>query len=193
MEAVIRSLKNSGVGVLPTDTLYGLVGLALSKKAVRKIYRIRKRNPKKPMIILINSLANLKLFSVKISKQQEKLLKKIWPGPISVILPCKSAKFFYLHRGTKSLAFRLPKNKWLRAVLKKTGPLVAPSANFEGSSPAKTIPEAKKYFGDQADFYIDHGTLDSEPSTLISLEKVKIKMIRKGNGILTIKHCVIIN
>ena len=88
-------------------------------------------------------------------------------------MPCKKSEFKYLHRGTNSLAFRFPAKKSLIEILKKTGPLVAPSANPEGFKPAENITEAKKYFGgvDNSDFYLSGGTLKSEPSTLIEMAK----------------------
>ena len=175
---LVDLLAHGGVGVVPTDTIYGIVGSALDKKAVERIYRMRKRNPKKPMIILIGGIDDLKLFGVKIDRGTEKILNGVWPGKVSVILPCPSRKFSYLHRGIKTLAFRLPKKSWLRKFLRKTGPLVAPSANFEGEPPAKTIAEARKYFEDKVDFYGDSGRLDLKPSKLIKIEDGKIAVIR---------------
>lgn len=179
MKDAAKILRRGGVGVLPTDTIYGIVGSALSKKSVERIYKIRRRNFKKPLIILINSIADLKNFKIKIDKNSRKILDKIWPGAVSVILPCPGEEFSYLHRGMKTLAFRLPKPQWLRCLLSKTGPLVAPSVNPEGLPSAKTIKEAKKYFGDGVDFYADTGRLDKPPSTIISIKNGKIKVIRK--------------
>ena len=176
----IKILKSGGVGIIPTDTLYGLVGLAKNQKTVEKIYKIRERNPDKPLIILIGSVSDLKKFKVKIDLKTKKIIKKYWPGQISIILPADK-KLEYLHRGTGSLAFRLPKDQWLTALLKKTGPLVAPSANPEGRQPALTVKQAKRYFSNAVDFYIDRGKLESEPSTLIKIEDGKIIVLRSGS------------
>lgn len=173
-------LKRGGIGVLATDTLYGLVGRALSKKAVARIYRVRKRNPKKPCVILIASPRDLVRFGVKTDMQTKKLLNTVWPGKVSVIVPCAHKKFAYLHRSTKTLAFRVPASVRLRRLLQKTGPLAAPSANIEGMPPATTIIEAKKYFGDAIDFYINTGTHASVPSTLVAIEGGCIVIKRKG-------------
>ncbi len=154
---------------MPTDTIYGLVGSALDKKVVERIYAVRKRDLNKPFIILIGSLKDLDIFGAKINERTENLLKKIWPGPTSVVLPCKNKKFAYLHRGSETLAFRLSKPLWLRKMLRKTGSLVAPSANISGKPPALTIKEAKKYFNGNVDFYVDGGKLISEPSSLIKI------------------------
>lgn len=177
---VWKILIDGGIGILPTDTIYGLVSSALAEKTVRRIYKLRKRNFRKPMIILISSLNDLSIFGIKVNKKLKKILLRFWPGKVSIILPCPSKKFFYLHRGVKTLAFRFPKNKNLIKLLKKTGPLVAPSANFEGSPPAKDIKEAKKYFGGQVDFYVDKGKMVSLPSTLISIKNNKVSILRAG-------------
>lgn len=177
---IIRILKKGGVGVLSTDTLYGLVGSALSKKAISRIYKLRRRNPKKPLIILISSLKDLDSFKIKLGGKSEKLLRKFWPGKVSVVLDCPSRKFVYLHRGTKTLAFRLPAKKSLIDLIEKTGPLAAPSANPEGKPAAETIREAKKYFGNKVDFYADAGKSGGSPSTLIRIENDNIIILRKG-------------
>lgn len=180
MQLISEIIRNHGIGVLPTDTLYGLVGSAFSKKAVKRIYKLRRRNLRKPMIILIKSINDLNFFDIKINKLTGKLLKKYWPGKVSIILKCSSKKFYYLHRGKNALAFRLPKNDKLIRILKATGPLVAPSANWERFPPAKTIKEAQRYFGEKADFYIDGGKLSNIPSTLIEINKNKVILKRAG-------------
>lgn len=165
---------------MPTDTIYGLLGKALNKKTIARIYQVRKRQPNKPLIILIGSQKDLNLFKIKPNKTTREILDHCWPRKISIILSCPLKKFEYLHRGTNSLAFRLPKNKWLQNLLKETGPLVAPSANPEGLPPAKNISEAKKYFKDQVDFYQSGRNYPSKPSTLIEIKNGKIDIIREG-------------
>ncbi|MDO8574073.1 MAG: L-threonylcarbamoyladenylate synthase [bacterium] len=175
----LKIIKTGGIGVIPTDTIYGLVGSALNKKTVERIYKLRKRNLKKPMIILIGNISDLKKFQIPLLSTFYFLFSKYWPGKVSIILPCPSPKFKYLHRGTKSLAFRLPKTYNLKTFLKKTGPLVAPSANLEGKPSSATIKNAGKYFGDRVDFYINAGKKISNPSKVLKLEDNKIKVLRK--------------
>lgn len=174
IKEVGESIKQGSIGVIPTDTIYGIVCSAMNKKSVERLYSVRKRDPKKPMIILVSSVKDLKLFDVKIEKE---IASKYWPGKTSIIIPVE--KFEYLHRGKNSLAFRLPDDKDLIKILKISGPIVAPSANTEGKKPAQTIEEAKKYFTDKIDFYLDCGKIQSKPSKIISLESSGIKIIRK--------------
>ena len=183
-------LKKDGVVVLPTDTLYGIIASAESKKAVEYIYKIKGRNEDKPFIVLINSYKDLGLFGVKIDKEQAKFLEKIWPGKVSVILPCMQSKFNYLHRGTKSIAFRMigEKNKNLFNLIKKVGPLVAPSCNKQGGTPAENITKAKEYFNNEIDLYINGGIRKSSPSTLIKYENGKWIILRQGVIKINIGH-----
>lgn len=174
LKEVGKEIKEGKIGVVPTDTIYGIVCSAFNKKSVEKIYELRKRDSKKPLIIMISSLKDLELFGAKIDK---KTADKYWPGKVSIILPVK--KLEYLHRGKKSLAFRLPDDENLIKILKTSGPIVAPSANIEGKEPATTIEEAKKYFGENINFYLGAGKLKSKPSKIISLAKGKVEVVRK--------------
>src|SRR3989338_11017033 len=99
MGNIVTILKQGGIGVLPTDTIYGLVGSALSQRAVKRIYKVRKRNPKKPFIILISSIKDLSHFGIRLDVKTRKFLENLWPGPVSVILACTDKQFFCLHRG----------------------------------------------------------------------------------------------
>ncbi|MES2408691.1 MAG: L-threonylcarbamoyladenylate synthase [Patescibacteria group bacterium] len=180
MKEIIETIKARGIGVMPTDTMYGIVGSALNKKAVERIYVVRKRTPSKPLIILISKISDLNIFNIKINAELEKKLKKLWPNKVSVILPCKQKKFEYLHRGTNKLAFRFPNDKKLREFILQTGPIVAPSANTEGDRPSKNIKQAQKYFGASVDFYMDKGDLPIVPSTIVEIENGETKIIRMG-------------
>ncbi|MDO8498991.1 MAG: L-threonylcarbamoyladenylate synthase [bacterium] len=177
---IIHLLKGGKVGVIPTDTLYGLVGSALNKETVERINQLKDRSENKSFIILISSLDDLKLFKIQLDEKTQKFLKKIWPNPVSVILPCSGEKFTYLHRGTNSLAFRLPKDQKLLELLQQIGPLVAPSANPKGEPPARTLEEAKNYFSDSVDFYLDGEKLTGQPSTLIKIQNHEVILLRKG-------------
>ncbi len=168
---LIKVLNENGVVVMPTDTLYGIVGKAEDEKIVNRIYDLRKRAPNKPCIVLIADIMELEKFSIHLSDEQKKALVNYWPGPVSIVFDCFDEKFAYLHRGTNSLAFRLPTPTSLQDLLKKTGPLIAPSANLEGLPPALNVVEAKEYFGSSVDLYVDGGEINGKASKVIKLLK----------------------
>ncbi|MBI2600671.1 threonylcarbamoyl-AMP synthase [Candidatus Daviesbacteria bacterium] len=181
IEIIGNYLKEGKIGVIPTDTIYGIVGAAFLQETVERIYELRKRSKDKPMIILISSLDDLKKFEIVLTKKQKEFLAKNWPNPLSVVLECKNEKYKYLHRGKDSLAFRVPKDKFLQQILNISGSLVAPSANFEGEKPSETIADAKNYFGQNVGLYIDKGKITSSSSTLVMvLEDGAVKILREG-------------
>jgi L-threonylcarbamoyladenylate synthase len=177
---VVEILKNGGVGIIPTDTIYGIVASALLPSAVEKIAKIKGRSSSKGYIVLISSIADLNLFGINLSTEAIEFLNRFWPGKVSVEFFSDVPKYKYLRNTESTNAFRFPDNQKLLSILKQTGPLVAPSANLEGQPPAKNIEEAKKYFGDKVDFYEDGGELNSLPSTLVRLKGDKIEVLREG-------------
>ena len=179
---ITNILVSGGVGVIPTDTIYGLVGRAEMPSVVEKIYRIRKRNLHKPCIILISSYEDLKKFNIEISSKMRLFLetRRLWPGKVSIVFPSTDPRFEYLTRGTNGLSFRMPDIPELRDLLAQTGPLVAPSANREGDPPATTAESARAYFKDSVDFYVDGEELHGLPSTLIQIVDDEVVVLREG-------------
>ena len=175
---VANFLSKGKIGVVPTDTIYGLVGSALKPEVVERIYKVKGRSPKKPFIILIAEIKDLETFGVTLDENVANYLKKNWPGPTSVIFPV-SNDWQYLHRGKGTVAFRIPDKKYLIDFIKEIGPLVAPSANPEGKIPAKTVDDARSYFGSDVDFYVDGGSLDNNPSKLVEYKDGKFVILRK--------------
>lgn len=170
---------NGAIGVLETDTIYGLVGSAMFPDVVSRIYRVKQRNINKPLIILISDIAQLKIFGVDLNENLIEQLKQFWPGPCSIILPISDPqKFDYLTRGGDSLCFRMPKMDSLFELIDLTGPLVAPSANPEELPPAKTIDEAYQYSGDTIDFYSDGGFVDRGASRIIKFDNGNLVELR---------------
>jgi len=181
----IKILKDGGVGIIPTDTIYGLVGRAFLPEAVGRIAKLKNRSDGKGFIVLISSLEDLEKFGVIPTETAKIFLKKFWPGQVSVEFISSASRFDYLKKIGGTIAFRVPNKPDLLELLRQTGPLVAPSANPEGLPPAKNIPEAQKYFGlpgqgGLVDFYEDEGELNSPPSTLIRIVGEKVEVLREG-------------
>lgn len=169
------------MAVIKTDTIYGLVGQAKRPATVSRIYELKKRQRSKPLIVLIGGVADLNNFGVVLTTRQEKIVKHYWPGPVSLIFavaPWQQASLAYLHCGTGKIAFRLPAEANLQALLAQVGPLVAPSANPEGEPPATNIEEARHYFGDGVDYYEDGGLCLGQASKLIDLTGAEEKILR---------------
>ena len=176
-------LVQEKIAIMATDTLYGIVGRALCESVVSRIYEVKGRDENKPFIILIPTIETLKDFGIVLSEKETEKIETLWPGSVTIILPLpldRIERFSYLHRGTNTLAFRMPDSSELIELLKEMGPLVAPSANPQGKPPAKTIDEARAYFGDSVDHYEDAGVVAGEPSTIISFQNGEMAVIRQG-------------
>lgn len=176
----IEILQNGEIGVLATDTIYGLVCRAEDRRAVERVYALRKRDLDKACIMLIASAEEMKRFGVRFDTFTKRVAHVVWPGPVSAVLPCDDDRWAYLHRGTKSLAFRVPGDSDLRKLLKQTGPLIAPSANLQNTFPAETIDRAREYFGGAVVAWEDAGRLHAKPSTLIACLNHDIVLKREG-------------
>lgn len=174
-----RLKQPAAVGVIPTDTVYGVVARASDERAVARLDELKKREGK-PGTLIAADIAQLEDLGLK--HRYLKAVEQFWPGPVSVVIPTSDPKLEYLHKGRMSLAVRIPKHKDLRELLKKTGPLATSSANVTGEPVATTIAEAKGYFGDEVDFYIDGGDLGGrEASTVVRIVDDAIEVLRQGS------------
>lgn len=189
----VNFLKQGGIGIVPTDTIYGVVASALFPESVERVYRVRGRDMRKPCIILIANISDISRFGIQISIQDKERLGVVWPGKVSVIFPDISEKFLYLHRGTNTLAFRIPDVLELREWLRLTGPIIAPSANPEGEKPAETLEDAYDYFGEGVDFFVDGGMISGLPSTVVRFKDGNFSVVRRGaeESISRIEHLAI--
>lgn len=181
-QEIIERIKSGGVVVMPTDTIYGLVCRADNAAAVNRLLSLKHRDNRYPPVIIIGSPTDLAKLGIKLTARQKNIIKKLWPGPYSLILPCSGKKFNYLHGGLSSIAVRLPRAKWLTDFIKETGPLATSSANIHKQDSATTIEEAVGYFGNKVDMYVVSGRIKNNPSTIISLVDDNPVLVRQGAG-----------
>ncbi|OGC65629.1 threonylcarbamoyl-AMP synthase [candidate division WWE3 bacterium RIFOXYA12_FULL_43_11] len=186
VQEIIDVLNTGKVAFFKSDTMYGLHAKADNQKAVEKIRQIKGRDDKKPFIILIGDTGHLKKFGVYINKNAQNLIKKYWPGKLTLVLRATSNN--HLSGGEQTLAFRMPKDKDLRKILRKTGPVISTSANPSGEKPAANVEEARIYFGDDVNLYIDSGNVLSAPSTVIDCTEEELKILREGDIKLSPQH-----
>lgn len=163
---LVTLLTRSAVGILRTDTVYGVVAQAQDSQAVAKLYRAKSREGKPGTVIAANVQ---QLVALGLSAADLAQVSHLWPASVSVVLPAP-AQLEYLDQGKKSLAVRIPASASLRLLLEQTGPLLTSSANQPGQPEATTIKEAQHYFGDSVDFYVDGGpVINGQASTVVRL------------------------
>jgi len=170
-------LKSGAVGVLPTDTVYGLVACASLPEAASRVLEVKGR-PYKPGTLIAADADQL--IDLGIKARYIKAVEQFWPGAISVVVPM-GPELDYLHSGAYSLPIRIPDHLELLKLLQNTGPLITTSANLPDQPTAVTVAEVQEIFGAKLDFYVDGGDLSNRPpSTIIRMVDDAIEVLRDG-------------
>jgi len=186
-EAIIEAAKimlAGGTVVFPTDTVYGLGGDATSEKAIEKIFKIKGRDERKPLSVVVRDLAMAKKVAY-VDVRLEKALNLIWPGAITVILPNREKLPRILTAGRPGIGLRVPDYKLTHLLTENMGrPYVATSANLSGEIATTKIQSIFKYFEGRVhrpDLILDAGDLKfSQPSTVLDLTGRAPKIVRIG-------------
>lgn len=182
IDKISKALKAGKVIVCPTDTVYGFLALASDKKAVDRIFKIKKRLKANPLPLFAKDIQMAKELA-EINKDQAVFLKKNWPGKVTVVLNRKKGiKLF--GQDKKTIALRIPKYKFLISILKKVNqPLVQTSVNISGEPTISKIKEVIQTFENsknKPDLIIDGGSpTRGKPSKIVNLIDNKIKVLRK--------------
>ena len=182
IEKAKKYLTNNNVVAMPTETVYGLAGNAYSNKAVKKIFSLKKRSLKNPLIVHYCSINDLKQDCI-INEAFNKLYRKFCPGPLTFVLNKKknSRLSKYVNANKKTIAVRFPKNKIAQNLLSKLNfPLAAPSANISSKLSSVTAADVKDEFGNKIKLILDGGkTKIGLESTIVDLTD-KISILRPG-------------
>jgi tRNA threonylcarbamoyl adenosine modification protein (Sua5/YciO/YrdC/YwlC family) len=173
---LITLLKNGAVGVIPTDTVYGLVCRAAEEVAVARLYEVKHRENKPGTLIAANID---QLVELGLKERYLKAVERFWPGAVSVRIPHQPN--YLVDPATGTVAVRIPDYPELLDLMKQTGPLQTTSANIAGDPVAVKLSEAQAYFSDTIDFYVDGGDLSGRPpSTVIQVIDDAIEVVREG-------------
>ncbi|TSC75231.1 MAG: Sua5/YciO/YrdC/YwlC family protein [Parcubacteria group bacterium Gr01-1014_30] len=180
-----KAVRQGKVLVCPTDTVYGLVCDATNKKAVEKLFKVKKRKLSKFLPIFVKDISMAKRLA-HIDKKQEKFLRKVWPGKVTAVLErkTKSAKRKIYGIDKNKIGLRIPNYKLVLDLLKNTNrPLTGTSANISGKPASTKIGEVLRQFSGKKhkpDLIINRGNLPkSKLSRVVDLTGKKIKILRK--------------
>ena len=175
----VEIIENGGVIIFPTDTVYGIGCNPYDANAVKKIYEIKSREKTKSLPVLASSIEIVKQITI-IDEFTEKIVKKYWPGPLTLILKLKDKNLKKSLNLEDKIAVRIPNSVCTLKLLNKCNLLVGTSANVSGDSsftnPQECMKNVKNY-----DVFVDGGTITSKgESTIIEIENEKIHVIREG-------------
>jgi L-threonylcarbamoyladenylate synthase len=182
LHKAVQVLKQGGVIVYPTETLYGLGVEALNDKAVQRLFLLKERPAGKPISLLIADEKMLARVVDQIPSLARLLMSTFWPGPLTLIFPASPILSPFLTGGTGTIGLRLSSHPLATTLVRELGrPLTTPSANPAGQPPPVRLAEAQAYFGAKVDYYLDGGILANGPgSTVVDVTGKDPVIVREG-------------
>ncbi len=175
--------KKKGTIVYPTETYYGLGCASNVSDAVKKIYRLKQRKKKMPLLVLIDDWQMLRSYAANVSEDNLVFLKKHWPGALTAVLETQDNLAKELNYSGSTLGFRMTSSPIARDLIQAIGvPLVGTSANRSIEPEISDFSVVQEAFGDQVDLYIDGGATPGKlPSTIIDMTQSEgFSIIRQG-------------
>lgn len=183
IETAVALLNSNQVIAIPTETVYGLAGNALNTSTVEKIYQIKNRPLKNPLILHLGDTSELNKYVKNIPALAEKLVEHFCPGPLTLLLPKKDIIPDIVTAGLQNAAVRFPNHPTALALLRKLSfPLAAPSANPFGYISPTSAEDVKRILSDKIDYILDGGICQKGiESTIIGFQNNQPVLYRHGS------------
>lgn len=175
-------VRAGGVIAYPTDTFYGLGADPENPVAVKRIFAIKGRQADQPILLLISEPSEVRNWTGDVSPQAEKLIRRFWPGPLTLVFKSAARVIPELSKGTGTIGLRVPGNSVTRGMLVHIGTaLTGTSANRSGRPSPETAAEAMEAVGSLVDLIVDAGrTAGGKPSTVVDVSAAEPRVIREG-------------
>ena len=182
LEKSLNLLKGSGVIAYPTESFYALGVLATDEASVKRLCSLKNRPAGKPLPVIVGDMKTLISIVKSVPLQAENLMRKFWPGPLTIIFEAAGGLPALLTGNSGRIAVRIPgESAALHLARIARLPITATSANPSGTLPARSAQEVIDYFGEGIDLIIDAGeTAGGEPSTIVDVTVTPLKILRAG-------------
>ena len=177
-----KIIKDGGIVVFPTETVYGIGVNGLNKNALKKLYEVKQRPLNKPISLLVNSIEMINQLTKNITKLEYALMKEFFPGPLTIILQKKDIVPNILTANSDTVGIRMPSNKIALKLIEYAGvPIATPSANLSGKPTGTNFKDIIKDFDGKADYFID-GKISKTgfASTIIKVTDGIPNILRQG-------------
>jgi L-threonylcarbamoyladenylate synthase len=182
VEAAIEALRAGGLAILPTDTVYGLVGHGDSAEAARELYRVKGRPAGQPTALLFASVETLADRLAGLPEDVAPVVRALLPGPVTLVLPDPGRHYGWLNpERPDTIGVRVPDLVGPgRAVLDAVGVLVATSANLPGGPDPRRLEDVPLAIRDAVAAVVDGGELPGIASTVVDLTDAEPRILREG-------------
>jgi len=176
-------LRGGGIVVMPTDTVYGLTCGITHHDAIRRIYKLKDMDPKKPLSVLVSDMSMVGRFAKGVSTPAYRLLKRVLPGPYTFIFQASPEVPKIMLRKRRTIGIRMPDNPIALALLEEMGePLLSSSIRDPEHDFVNNPDEIERSLGNDVEMVIDGGILLPVPSTVVDLSNDEPVLIRDGKG-----------
>ncbi len=176
-------LRDGGIVVMPTDTVYGLTCGITRHDAIRRIYKLKDMDPKKPLSILVSNMTMVGQYARGVSTPAYRLLKRVLPGPYTFIFPASPEVPKIMLRKRRTIGIRMPDNPIALALVEEMGePLLSSSIRDPQHEFVNDPEEIDRSLGGQVEMVIDGGILLPVPSTVVDMSEEPPILIREGKG-----------
>ncbi len=182
IKIVAKVLQEEGIIAYPSDTFYGLGASCFSEKAIKRIYHLKRREPSKPISLIISDINMARDIAKDIPSLFWKMAGEFWPGPLTLVLKASSTLPAGLLGPRDSIGIRQPALAWLRELLEEaTFPITATSANISGEKEIANPEIIRDSFFGLVDLIVDGGeTGGTLPSTVVDLTSARPVILRDG-------------
>jgi L-threonylcarbamoyladenylate synthase len=182
IDRALAALNADELVVYPTETYYGLGADATSPRALERLFAIKRREPDKPVALIVADLAMARQMVAEIPAAALRLADAFWPGPLTMVMPARAGIHAGLLGRDGGVGLRVSSHPVARELVRRLGrPLTATSANLAGEPPASRIEQARTAFGDTVAVYLEGGRLGlSAASTVVAFDGSRPNVLRVG-------------
>ncbi|MBI3994917.1 MAG: threonylcarbamoyl-AMP synthase [Nitrospirae bacterium] len=193
VQEAVRVIRSGGVVAFPTETFYGLGVDPFNASAVERLFAVKGRDPGKPILLVIDDLKRAEGIVLAVSDDARSLIRKFWPGPLTLLFKGSSRIAPALTGGTGKIGIRIPSHPVALQLLRAAGqPLTATSANRSGQPGAALAGTVEETLGPQIDLIVDGGAAPGGPeSTIVDVTLHPPRLIREGRiGFREVLNCL---
>lgn len=181
VDKIVKVINEGKLVISPTDTVYGIMGDALNDEVIKRVFFVKKRDVKKPLILLMNSIEMISEYTCNINELEQELINKYHPGLLTIILKKNDKVSNLITGGLDTVGIRIPDNKDLLSIIGKLNrPVISTSANISGSEVITNIWMIENELKENIDYIEDGGELSDSYSTIVVVIDGKIKILRDG-------------
>jgi len=183
LEEAVEILKNGGIVIHPTETVYGIGCDPFNSETCERVQRLKKREGTKPLLLLASSLSQVESLTGGLPAAALKLAGAFWPGPLTMVIRPVKELPKHLFGESAGVAFRVTSHPLAASLAREFGcPVTSTSANITGRKPVVTYEDAERLFGESVDIILKNNKpLNGKPSTVVDITLKQISVIREGS------------